>query len=226
MNSITAALLLLGGLYFSSLVGCASHNSAHNLTVIAPVAGVTGRTLSANEVNSLRSGEVVKKYYVGAYVDPSHPHVRHDPHMVERVEQTSRWNLRPNVPVVATGPTYQAVEDNALKNAMQQQHDHEMQKQRLANEEVHNQTAGMREEIRQLKERICSGTSSDLTRVEEKIESLSSKIASMEASIRPTQNGGDNLPNQSTLSKVKCISQSSQQSQTASTLNPWEKPIQ
>ena len=152
------------------------------------------------------------------YVDPSHPHVRHDPHMVERVEQTSHWNLRPNVPVVATGPTYQAVEDNALKNAMQQQHDHEMQKQRLANEEVQNQTAGMKEEIRQLKEKICSGASSDLKRVEEKVTSLTAKIASMEASMKPTQDGGDNLTNQSVSSKLP--------QQTCQTLNPREKPVQ
>ena len=157
---------------------------------------------------------------------PCNPHVRHDPHMAKRIEQTSRWNLRPNVPVVATGPTYQAVEDNALKNSMQQQHDHEMQKQRLANEEVQNQTAGLKEEIRQLKERMLSDGSTDLKHLEDKVASLTAKIALIEKSF-PTKSTQETLKNstsQSTSSTTEHSSQSSQQ--VGQNLNPWEKPLQ
>ena len=80
---------------------------------------------------------------------------------------------------------------------MQQQHYHEVQKQQRANEEMKNQTADMREEIRQLKEQMISDGGRDLKRVEKKVTSLTAKIASIEASMMPTQDGGDNLPNQS-----------------------------
>src|SRR3990167_3056308 len=152
---IITSVLVIGGLLSGlCFVGCASHKPCQNVAVM--VAPVSGRTLSSNEVAALRSGEIVKKYYVGAYVDPLHPQVRHDPHMVERIEQKSRWNLRPNVAVAACGPTYQAVEDNALKNAMQQQHDREMQKQREANAEAQSQSVGLREEISALKGKALS----------------------------------------------------------------------
>ncbi len=147
------------------------------MTVVVPP--ISGTTLSSSEVEFLRSGEVVKKYYVGAYVDPSRPQIRHDPHVVERIEQTSRWNLRPNVPVVASGPTYKAVEENALKNAMQQQYDIEAHKQRQANEEVQNQTSSLKQEMAELKTKMLAQSESDVKRLEEKVEMLSAKLASL-----------------------------------------------
>ncbi len=179
--------------------------------VIAPVVGTT---LSLNEVESLRSGEVVKKYYVGSYVDPSHPNVRHDPHMIERIEQKSRWNLRPNVPVAASGPTYKAVEDNALKNAMQLQYDHTMNKERMVNAEVQHQTAELKKEIAELKSKLLSQGENDLKRMEEKIEALNTKIASLESSSKSPQN----LPGDKEVAPSK--------SGGSKGLKSWQKPIE
>jgi hypothetical protein len=182
------------------------------------VVPVSGTTLSSNEVETLRSGEIVKKYYVGAYVDPSHPQVRHDPHMVERIEQRSQWNLRPNAPVVASGPIYQAVEDNALKNAMQQEHDIEMHKQQIANAEVQNQTAGLKQEIAELKTKMLAQSESDVKRLEEKIETFGAKLASLEsaASSKATQPQAQKI---SVLERK--IPSSSHQD-----VNPWEESLQ
>lgn len=168
--------------YFIALLllsGCAIHPS-RNMQVV--VRDVSGTILSSSELETLRSGEVIKKYYVGAYVDPAHPRVRHDPHIVERIEQSSSWNLRPNVPVVASGPTYKAVSSNALKNAMQQQYDHEMQEQRSINSESLTQVNDLKKEIAVLKASLNEQSDKGLKRVEEKIESLCEKIRSLEQS--------------------------------------------
>lgn len=194
--------------------GCSTQQLSRRV-IIPPVAGTT---LSVSEVDSLRSGEVVKKYYVGSYVDPSHPNVRHDPHMVERIEQQSRWNLRPNVPVVASGPTYKAVEDNALKNAMQQQYDHEMNKQRSLHAEVQHQTAELKKEIMELKSKLLVQGESDLKRMEEKLETFGAKLASLESttSSKATQTQAQKI---SVLEK-KTPSSSHQD------VKPWEESLQ
>jgi hypothetical protein len=46
-------------------------------------------------VEAVRSGEVVRAYHVGRYVDPSHPETMHERHPVYRVEASPRWNLHP-----------------------------------------------------------------------------------------------------------------------------------
>lgn len=165
------------------LFGCATHPS-RNMQVV--VRNVAGTNLSSAEIDSLRSGEVIKKYYVGAYVDPVHPNVRHDPHIVERIEQSSRWNLRPNVPVVASGPTYKAVSENALKNATQQQYDHEMQQQRLASTQAQTQVDELKRQVDSLKAMLQQQNENGLKQIEEKIESLSEKIKILENSKQQT----------------------------------------
>lgn len=191
------------------LSGCATHPSRNMQVVVRDPAGTT---LSSSEVETLRSGEVIKKYYVGAYIDPAHPRVRHDPHIVERIEQSSQWNLRPNVPVVASGPTYKAVSSNALKNAMQQQHDHEMQEQRSINSESLTQVSELKKEIAILKSSLNEQSNQELKRVEEKIEALCEKIRSLEQAKTPSNN----------------LSQTIQPNPTKSLQEnkPWEMPIQ
>ncbi|MBM3610962.1 MAG: hypothetical protein FJX18_05515 [Alphaproteobacteria bacterium] len=191
------------------LSGCATHPSRNMQVVVCDPAGTT---LSSSEVDSLRSGEIIKKYYVGAYVDPAHPRVRHDPHIVERIEQSSRWNLRPNVPVVASGPTYKAVSSNALKNAMQQQSDHEMQEQRSINSESLAQVSELKKEIAVLKSSLNEQSNQGLKRVEEKIEALCEKVSSLE---HPK-------------AQINNLSQSTQSTPTKSPQEnkPWEIPIQ
>lgn len=176
MKYLTPPILLV---IVFAVVGCA-HQRPRQMTVICPAAA--GTTLSSNEIETLRSGEIVKKYYVGSYVDPSRPDVRHDPHMIERIEQRSRWNLRPNVPVVASGPTYKAVSENALKNDMQQQYDHEMQQQRLASTQAQTQVDELKREVDSLKATLQQQNENGLKQIEEKIESLYEKMKTLENS--------------------------------------------
>ena len=191
------------------LLGCATHPS-RNMQVV--VRNAAGTNLSSAEIDLLRSGEVIKKYYVGAYVDPAHPNVRHDPHIVERIEQSSRWNLRPNVPVVASGPTYKAVSENALKNATQQQYDHEMQQQHVANTQAQTQVDELKKEVEVLKTTIQQQNESGLKQIEEKIESLYEKIKTLENSKQQTT-ANANAPSQLSSQQVSQISKS------------WESPI-
>ncbi len=194
------------------LFGCATHPS-RNMQVV--VRNVAGTNLSSAEIDSLRSGEIIKKYYVGAYVDPAHPNVRHDPHIVERIEQSSHWNLRPNVSVVASGPTYKAVSENALKNAIQQQYDHEMQQQRLASTQAQTQVDELKKEIEVLKTTLQQQNENGLKQIEEKMESLYEKIKTLENSKQHTSNIAQQ--NQTTQSN---------QLKTAQGNKSWEVPIQ
>ena len=190
-------------------IGCASRPSKSMQVVVSDTAGTT---ISSSEAETLRSGEIVKKYYVGAYVDPAHPSVRHDPHVVERIEQSSHWNLRPNVPVVASGPTYKAVSENALKTAMQQQYDHEAQQQRSINSQSLTQVSELKKDITALKSSLSEQSDQGLKRVEEKIEALCEKVNSLEHSKQQLNN----------------VSQSPQSTPTKSSQEnkPWETPIQ
>ena len=220
MNYLLIIILLLS-------TGCASHKP--KMTVVVPP--VSGTTLSSSEMELLRSGEVVKKYYVGAYVDPSRPQIRHDPHVVERIEQTSRWNLRPNVPVVASGPTYKAVEENALKNAMQQQYDDEIKKQRSANTEVQSQTATLKQEVSDLKAMLVSQGESDLKKIEGKIDTLSTKVASLEnASSVDKSKTQLSLGSSSKSGEGNSLGQQSPQSKSmtpsSQETKPWEASVQ
>lgn len=43
----------------------------------------------------IRSPETIKTYAVGAYVDPDDESVRHEAHLIHRLERPSNWNLTP-----------------------------------------------------------------------------------------------------------------------------------
>jgi len=51
-------------------------------------------------VSSVRYGEVVRPYYVGRFVDPSHPETMHEQHPVYRIESSAQWNLHPDAGTV------------------------------------------------------------------------------------------------------------------------------
>ncbi|MBX3738935.1 MAG: hypothetical protein KF715_19740 [Candidatus Didemnitutus sp.] len=46
--------------------------------------------------SGMREPERVRSYTLGAYVDPEDQTVRHDAHLIHRVEAASRWNLGPS----------------------------------------------------------------------------------------------------------------------------------
>ena len=51
--------------------------------------------------NAVRYPEVVRAYHIGRYVDPNDSLVMHEEHVVYRVEETTRWDLR--APAIASG---------------------------------------------------------------------------------------------------------------------------
>jgi hypothetical protein len=51
--------------------------------------------------NAVRYPEVVRAYHIGRYVDPNDSLVMHEEHVVYRVEETTRWDLR--APATASG---------------------------------------------------------------------------------------------------------------------------
>lgn len=45
--------------------------------------------------DSIRYPELTRAYHVGRYADPNDSMVMHEQHIVYRIEEMSRWNLRP-----------------------------------------------------------------------------------------------------------------------------------
>lgn len=70
------------------------------------VADTTGNTIAQNQISKIRTSEQLKAYRINPYQDPNNPNIRHDAHMITRIEQSAAWNLRPyNVaPIIETGP--------------------------------------------------------------------------------------------------------------------------
>jgi hypothetical protein len=64
---------------------------------------VSGNTLTAADMESVRYGENMKAYPVGRYVDPNDGLVMHEAHTIYRVETTAKWNLHPDVYPYAPG---------------------------------------------------------------------------------------------------------------------------
>jgi len=65
------------------LSGCAQRSAPVPPLPAAPTVTVPG----------LREPERMRSYTLGAYVDPADPAVRHESHLIHRLERTSRWNL-------------------------------------------------------------------------------------------------------------------------------------
>lgn len=86
MRIAPIALLLIAG-----LSGC------HSTPAVDPVPPAPLVPSLAAPVG-VRIPEVVRSYAVGAYIDPDDPSVRHEAHVVQRVESPARWDLRTVVP--------------------------------------------------------------------------------------------------------------------------------
>jgi len=71
------------------LTACASHSPKRTSTAAIPI----GKPVSSD---SLRTGEQLKEYRLGRYVDRRDPLVIHEAHPMYRVEKTAQWDLRPN----------------------------------------------------------------------------------------------------------------------------------
>ena len=107
--SVACAVVLL------LCAGCASTKKKPSVAPPPPVAPVAGTDLDQHNVEKVRTGETLKAYPVGRFVDPKDPNVMHESHVVYRKEAGASWNLSPNAPtVVPLGPVL-AVADPAVQ---------------------------------------------------------------------------------------------------------------
>jgi hypothetical protein len=107
VTACAAFQLLLGA-------GCATKPKP-SVAAAPPPVPVSGTDLDQANVEKVRSGETLKAYPIGRYVDPRDPNVMHESHVVYRKEAGANWNLAPNAPtVVPLGPAL-AVSDGATQ---------------------------------------------------------------------------------------------------------------
>jgi hypothetical protein len=133
------------------LTSCATPNRVATKEVPIMPVRVPGTTIPSSEYDTLRNGEVIKSYYSGAYVDPNNPNIRHDPHGIQRREQAATWNLRPNAPVVAGGPTYVAAASAARNSGLTQQLSGALDRQKGYTDALTQQNEKLQEIISELK---------------------------------------------------------------------------
>lgn len=137
--------------------GCATRkNPTPKTTAI-----VSGTSLSAKRMPSVRTPEVVKAYPVGRYTDPSYPDEMHERHTVYRREQSPDWNYLPDppptLPAGNPSPSYYANASGEL-NAQQRSYAEALQEQNRAMqkriEDLQQQAGkmpGLQQELDQLK---------------------------------------------------------------------------
>ena len=91
-----------------ALAGCASTpKPAAKIPLPSepPPAPVATTELDPRNLDRVRTGEALKAYPVGRYIDPGDPDVMHEAHTIYRRESAAAWNLNPNAPtVVPLGP--------------------------------------------------------------------------------------------------------------------------
>lgn len=126
------------------LTACATNKSKKISAVPAVPAG---RFVSSN---GLRTGDQLREYRLGRYVDARDPLVMHEGHPVYRVETSARWDLRPNsarsFPPHVTVPS-QTVSANDAVVA-------EVNKQRAATRAFTDQTAALNQRLSELGEAV------------------------------------------------------------------------
>jgi len=157
---------LISILALSVCAGCASRKESVSKTV----AIVSGTSVSAQRMPTVRTPEKVKAYPVGRYTDPNYPDEMHERHTVYRREQSPDWNYLPDppvalplVPVVATSnpfPSYYAKAEGEL-NAQQQafaealQEQNRTMKRRIETlQKETDKVPGLEQEIDRLKKQI------------------------------------------------------------------------
>ena len=109
---VACAVLLLG-------TGCTSAKKKPSVAAAPPVAPVSGTELDQHNIEKVRSGETLKTYPIGRYVDPNDPNVMHESHVVYRKEAGTSWNLAPNAPtVVPLGPVLAVADPSVQANPL------------------------------------------------------------------------------------------------------------
>jgi hypothetical protein len=146
--------------------GCASL-SKKKLSVAPPppVAPVAGTDLDQHNVEKVRTGETLKAYPIGRFVDPNDPNVMHESHVVYRKESGANWNLAPNAPtVVPLGPVLAVADPASQPNPLPAELEQKVaeQNQLMAslieqNEALATELAKLHKDIADLRTRATSG---------------------------------------------------------------------
>jgi hypothetical protein len=109
---IAFVVLLLGA-------GCTSAKKKPSVSAALPVMPVAGTELDQHNVEKVRTGETLKAYPIGRFVDPNDPNVMHESHVVYRKETGTSWNLAPNAPtVVPLGPVLAVADPSVQSNPL------------------------------------------------------------------------------------------------------------
>jgi hypothetical protein len=126
------------------LTACATNTSKKISAVPATPAG---RPVSSD---GLRTGDQLREYRLGRYVDARDPLVMHESHPVYRVETSARWDLRPNSG--ASLPRRDAVPSQTVSanDAVVA----EVNKQRVATRAFTEQTAALNQRLSELGEAV------------------------------------------------------------------------
>ena len=160
---------------FLLLAACASR-APKKTTVVA----VAPPSRAANAA-VLRTGEHVREYRFGRYVDPSDPLVMHDAHPAYRVETSAGWNLRPGngrTPAPRASAAEPSVSANDAVVA-------EVNKQRAATRAFTEQTATLNQRLGEMAEATAQtqelakqnlGLKRDVATLRERLDSIDTQL--------------------------------------------------
>lgn len=128
---------LISALVLCLCAGCATRKAAKSQSAV-----VSGSTIHARSMPTVRTPETVKAYPVGRYTDPNYPDEMHERHTVYRREQAPDWNylpdppyalpLGPTVAVSNPSPSYYVRTDSEQMNAQQRAYAEALQEQNRA----------------------------------------------------------------------------------------------
>lgn len=155
----------------SLLVVCLGAGCATRKEIVSKSAAiVSGTTVSAKRMASVRTPEVVKAYPIGRYTDPNYPDEMHERHTVYRREQSPDWNYLPDPPyalpmgpgVAASNPSPSyyvkaegelSAQQQAYAEALQEQN-RAMKKRIESLQQEAGKVQGLEQEIDRLKKQI------------------------------------------------------------------------
>lgn len=157
------------------LAACASRPAKTNAVAPAPV----GRPVTSD---GLRTGEQLKEYRLGRYVDARDPLTMHEGHPIYRVETTSRWDLRPNnAAPLRRGDTIQTTPVSANDAVVA-----EVNKQRAATRAFTEQTAALNQKLSELGQAV--GQSKEIAKqnleLKRDVASLRAQLNSLDGKLR------------------------------------------
>jgi hypothetical protein len=127
------------------LTACASHPRKTNSTASAAVP--VGKPVSSD---SLRTAEQLREYRLGRYVDPRDPLAMHEAHPIYRVENTARWDLRPQTEVTIPPRKATTAPNPSANDAVVA----EVNKQRAATRAFTEQAATLNQKLTELSKAV------------------------------------------------------------------------